>query len=150
MKLVLEDDILTTKTKQALSEYSQEKSVHTVLNITFAELLTSVWNRIVSFESNDLQAEIKKTLNTEMEDSLCKCFTGRMSRLVNCLNGYDELVNINISDNEQIGQVIVFIRDQLLEKNIYTVEEHKRIVTERLEELGHSRSVIDVWIEFID
>ena len=47
-----------------------------------------------------------------MSDSLCKCFTGRMSRLINCLNGFDELVQINISENEQIGQIIILVREQ--------------------------------------
>ncbi len=29
-----------------------------------------------------------------MTNSICKCFTGRLNILVNCLNGFDELVNI--------------------------------------------------------
>ena len=40
----------------------------------------------------------------------CKCFTGRISRLVNCLNGFTDLVNINIEDNQQIGNIIVIIK----------------------------------------
>ena len=45
--------------------------------------------------------EIFDVMNIEMNDSLCKCFTGRISRLVNCLNGFDDNIKINISDNEQ-------------------------------------------------
>ena len=33
-------------------------------------------------------------LNIEMEDSLCKCMTGRFSRLINVLNGYYDDINI--------------------------------------------------------
>ena len=51
-----------------------------------------------------------------MNDSVCKCFTGRMSRLINCLNGFDDLVEIKISDKEQIGNIIVTIRNKLIEK----------------------------------
>ena len=37
-----------------------------------------------------------------MLDSECKCFTGRITRLINCQNGFSDLVKINISDNQQI------------------------------------------------
>ena len=40
-------------------------------------------------------------MNIEITDALCKCFTERISRLVNCLNGFDDNIKINISDNEQ-------------------------------------------------
>ena len=33
-----------------------------------------------------------------MNDAECKCFTGRISRLVNCLFGYTNKVSIEISD----------------------------------------------------
>ena len=67
---ILEDPILTDETKAQLVEYSQDVSVHTVLNLTFSEMLVVVWNRIMSLEARD---EIKKTLNTEMQDAECKC-----------------------------------------------------------------------------
>jgi hypothetical protein len=37
-----------------------------------------------------------------MHESVCKCFTGKISRLINCLNGFDELANIRIAGNKQI------------------------------------------------
>ena len=78
---------LTNQTKQILIEYINCKDVHSILNITFEELLIHVLNRI---EINENKNEIKNILNIEMSDSLCKCFTGRMSRLINCLNGFDD------------------------------------------------------------
>ena len=54
---ILEDPILTDESKARLVEYSEDTSVHTVLNLTFSEMLVVVWNRIVSLESRD---EIKK------------------------------------------------------------------------------------------
>ena len=50
--------------------------------------------------------EIKNILNQEINDSLCKCFTGRLSRLVNVLNGYSDLVSITISDSEQKNMIM--------------------------------------------
>jgi len=37
-------------------------------------------------------------MNTEISESNCKCFMGRILRLINVLNGYDE----------QIGNIINF------------------------------------------
>ena len=45
-------------------------------------------------------------MNQEMIDSICKCFTGRISRLINCLNGFSDKVIIQISKNEEINNII--------------------------------------------
>ena len=42
-----------------------------------------------------------------------------MSRLINCLNGFDSLVNIQIAGNEQLGQVIQAVIVNLERKNKY-------------------------------
>ena len=42
--------------------------------------------------------------------TLCKCFTGRLSRLINVLNGFYDDIIINIGTNEQIGNIIILIR----------------------------------------
>ena len=128
-----------------LVEYSYDTSVHMVLNLTFSEMLIVVWNRIQSLESRD---DIKKTLNTEIHDAECKCFTGKISRLVNCLAGYDDLVVVEIADKEQIGTVIEIVRNRLGES--YTVEEHRRISILELTERGYSQEVIDEWVGYIE
>ena len=94
----------------------QDDSVHSVLNITFKELFVAVINRI---EQNDHKEEIKKVLNVEMHESLCKCFTGRMSRLINCLNEFNNLVSITISSAEQISNVIILIGNSFFGGRIY-------------------------------
>ena len=78
--------------------------MHSIIGITFNELLLNVISLI---NINEHKNEILNVLNIEMEDGECKCFTGRMSRLVNCLNGYDVNVQIKIADNEQIANVIL-------------------------------------------
>ena len=142
---IIEDPILTDESKARLVEYSEDTSVHTVLNLTFSEMLSVVWNRLDTLESRD---DIKKTLNTEILDAECKCFTGKISRLVNCLTGYDELVVVEIADKEQIGTVIEIVRTRLGDN--YTVEEHRRISIQELAERGYNREVIDEWVEQIE
>jgi hypothetical protein len=64
---------------------------------------------------------IENLNNLILHDSVCKCFTGRISRLINCLNGFDELVNIKIAGNEQISQIISLTRNKLEKEGNYIV-----------------------------
>ena len=143
-ELIIGDDILAPFTKESLVEYCKDESVHSTLDITFADLLVAVWNRISKSEH---LVEIKNILNIEMQDASCKCFTGRMSRLLNCLNGFDPLVEIKIGDCEQIGTIISLVKTQLGEE--YTIAKHKTISKERLLDLGYEMKVIDEWLEYI-
>ena len=85
-----------------------------------------------------------------MTDSICKCFTGRMSRLINCLNGIDDRVSITISDNEQIGNIIISIIKKLEEKSEYTIELHRELVEKELLERGFTQDIIQIWIDSIE
>jgi len=145
--LILNDTILTNETKEILMEYKNSKEIYSALNITFEELLLYVFNRI---EINEHKDEIKQVLNVEMIDSVCKCFTGRMSRLINCLNGFDSLVNIQIADNEQIAQVIEVVRVGLEKENKYEIRLHKELVREQLIERNYDDAVIKEWISHIE
>jgi Leucine-rich repeat (LRR) protein len=143
---IIQDTILTEKTKNLLIEYCENKDIHSRTQLTFEELLCNVWTLINTLNSKD---EIKTILNTEMHDSECKCFTGRISRLVNCLNGFTDLVKINISDNQQIGNIIIIIREKLLSENNYSIEKHKELVIIELTERGFNEEIINEWIDFI-
>jgi len=141
MNEILNDNILICK--ELLFEYSSCTEYHSILLITFKELLCYVW---ILINNND---EIKKILNIEMVDSKCKCFTGRLSRLVNCLNGYSDLVEIKISDNEQISNIIIMIKNQLELNNEYTIEKHKDILIKELKLRNYNDIIINEWLEYI-
>ena len=79
---------------------------------------------------------------------VCVCFTGRISRLINSLNGFDTEVIINISDSEQISQIVILIKEQLGSE--YTIEKHKELVLKELLERGFSSDKIDIWIDSIE
>jgi len=145
LEQIIKDNILNDFSKQSIIEYCQDKTIHSILNITFEELLVSVWNRIIISQHTD---EIKRILNNELQDSVCKCFTGRMSRLINCLNGFDDLVNIRINDSEQIANIIKIIKNEL--NNDYSIEKHKDLVRNRLIEMNYEQDIIDLWISFIE
>jgi hypothetical protein len=74
-----------------------------------------------------------------MADTECKCFTGRVSRLVNCLSTFYELVKVNISD------AVTSIDRLESEGKIYRL--HREIVQFELKERGY---VISEWLCFIE
>jgi hypothetical protein len=146
MDEILNDDILTSKTKELLIEYSNHPDYHSVLFITFKELLMYAWELI---QENKHKNEIKTILNNEILDAECKCFTGRLTRLLNCLNGFNDLIEIKISDNQQIGNIIVLLKNELDLRNEYTIDKHKQLVEKELKERGYEEKIIQEWIEYI-
>ena len=143
---ILSDSVLTDKTKSLIMEFCSgpdSDEPHSTLNITFQELLVFVWIAILNNEHKD---NIKAVMNTEMAEAECKCFTGRISRLINCLNGFDSRVSINLSDNEYIGNIVSMIGNKL---EPYDANEHKRLVVEALTERGYGSDVINEWIGYI-
>ena len=70
--------------------------------------------------------------------------------MINCLNGFDELVQINISKNEQIGQIIILVKEQLESQNMYNLENHKETVKKELLERGYQNEIINMWINHVE
>jgi Leucine-rich repeat (LRR) protein len=146
IETIMSDSVLTCK--EQLIEYLEDETVHSLLLLTWGEVLWAVLRTIELDFNIEQQIEIKLILNQEMDDALCKCFTGRMGRVVNCLNGFSPLVNINIKDSDQIGNIIVLIKSKLA--NNYNVETHKQLVKQELESRGFDDQVINEWIGYIE
>ncbi len=142
----LDWSVLNQKTKEIITEYLDCIDIHSILNITFKELFIAV---VIEMDklSPDLQIEIQKRLNEEMQDSECKCFTGRISRLVNCLSGYSDKVRIQISENEEINNIISVIMSK---RDMKTIEILKDEVREALKERGYANEKIAEWLEYVD
>ena len=83
-----------------------------------------------------------------MKDSLCKCFTGRINRCINCLNGFTDLVHIEIKNSDQISNLLFLIKQRLGDN--YTIEEHKRLVKQEMEERNYTEDEINEWIDCIE
>lgn len=148
--MILTDDVLTEHTKRLLIEYCSDNTIHSLLLLTFSEVLWYVFNTIIKDFPITQQCEIKNTLNQEILDAECKCFTGRINRIVNCLNGFCPLVQINVLDSEQIGNIIVLERQKLEQHESYTVARHIANVKMELTSRGYSTETIDKWIAYIE
>ena len=100
--------------KKFLLQTAQQDAVHTTLQITFAEALWYVFQRI---EINPSKDEIIKILCEDYVKSgnIDKCFTGNITRLINALNGFDPLVIINLESEEvRINRLLEPIYDKFI------------------------------------
>ena len=147
---ILNNNILSHESKEQLFEYCDDQTVHSLLLLNFSEILWFVLHTIQKDFTIEIQNEITQILNQELKDSLCKCFTGRIIRVVNCLNGFSDLVSINIQDSEQIGNIIFIIKEKLETMGIYTVNYHKELVSKELSERGYTNDVIELWTSYIE
>ena len=94
--------------------------------------------------------KLKKILSQEMGDADCICFTGRITRLVNSLNGFYSDIVIQINSTEQIGNIMEIIRNRLKDENNYSVETFKDDLTKALKERNYEDSVISEWLEYVE
>jgi len=133
--VIVNDSILSPQCKTQLIEYASDQTEHRDLGVTFAEALQYVFTRI---ERNEHKDGIKDVLNKEMSDALCKCFTGRISRLIDCLNGIDNLVVINLSPTEQINAICQQIYELLQQEGetSLTAENYQTRVENEFRERG--------------
>ena len=140
LKQILSNKYIQNKAE--LIGYLDNQDVHSTLFCTFKDVFVKVWLRIINSEHH---VELFKRLNEELQESECKCFTGRLSRLVNALNGYFPDIKINISDNEQISNIILTIK----KKNLSSEKEKEEIIKE-LKEREYTDDVINSWIEHLE
>merc|ERR1712146_145498 len=91
-----------------------------------------VFTRIdVNEEEKKSGDEIKRILNDEMTDALCMCFTGRISRLLNCLTAIDELVHVHIVN---LNDMFINVGKRLIKEEKYTTEDHQAQFEKELQE----------------
>jgi Leucine-rich repeat (LRR) protein len=134
--------------KEILIGYiNDDRETHSTLYCNFFEAFVKVWGRIVNCADEEKRAELFKRLNEELSEGECMCFTGRLSRLVNVLNGFYDDIRIEISANEQIANVILALRTQHgLGANDDMTEVVKEAIRKELAERGYEADIIEVWV----
>ena len=160
----LPPDLLSDETKSALLEYMGSTEEHSTLGVTFTDLLKKVIGRIeatsrtpdgssekVEKSDTEIRKDLYQRLNEEMADAECKCFTGRLSRLVNVLIGFFDDIRIEISGAEQISVVIALVkaRHRIGDEDEVTPEAKAEIRAE-LEARGYEPGVIEEWLAALE
>jgi hypothetical protein len=138
---IINNNILTEKTKTELFNYIDDETEHSIYLIKYSDLLLYIWQRIIKHENKD---DLLKILNSEIIDSECMCFTGRLTRLLNVLVSYYEDISIQISDSEQITNIIMTL------KNKYNGEELINKAREELTNYNYSNEIINEWLSYIN
>ena len=128
------------KNKKTIIKYLNNKDVHSTLFTTFGDIFVKVYGRIINSEH---KKELFKRLNEEMTESECKCFTGRLTRIVNVLNGYFDDITINISSNEQISNIIIAIKNKYHDVTDAVKEEIRQALRER----EYYDETINLWLD---
>jgi Leucine-rich repeat (LRR) protein len=134
---------ISVETKTILKSYANCNYVHSRLNLTFAEVLGPIMTYINTHQD---KLELCKILSEEMTASVGKCFQGRLSRLIGVLSGYHPAVSINISQYEQIGNVVIMLKKRLGDVSVDIFLSH---FVEALEEREYEKSVVDEWKSFV-
>lgn len=149
------DTILVPECKNEIKKMYLIKDVQTALNVSYRELFEYVWaiitNQCETIQfTEETQKEIKIIMNQEIIEASELCFTGKITRLLNCLNGFSSLITLQITESEEIGNIIVHVQKMLRKNGEYTVEKHRSLVRAKLVENGINEDVITVWVDNID
>ena len=120
----LDDDI--TESNQEIQNWFFSREIHSLHQITFAQLFEKVARIIIHHEHKEGLIE---RLREELKEALGLCFTGRMNRLVNSLSGIVEGIKVSFSIEEQIQLESQQIIKKLTEKTI-TLEKAKEEMLE--------------------
>ena len=134
------ESTVSEEIKREILNYCEDSTEHSVYLVTFQDIFHCVMNRIIK---NINASEMMKILEQEMLDTICKCFTGRITRLINVLNGYYEDIEIQITSNEQISNIIVCLSEK------YYGEELKNNVKKELEERKYNKETIEEWLQYL-
>ena len=135
---------ISPHTIELLVGYCSDEYVHSVHLLTYRELLSYVWARI---ERSEHRAELFKILDEQITDSECKCFTGRINRIVSVLVGFYPDIVISISDSSRIGAIIIAIKNRV---DPYDPVIHRETAHRELLEAGYTETEIEPWLEAID
>ncbi len=145
--LIKKNTILSTLSKGIILNFLNINEIHCVFGITFKKIFLHVFSMILNHKYS---SDILKILDNDMIEARYKCFTGRVSRLVNCLSGFDENIMIGISETEQIANVIIMFKNKLEQKNQYDVDTMKKLVTKELISRNINQELINIWIDQIE
>uniref|UniRef100_A0A6C0ECI7 Uncharacterized protein n=1 Tax=viral metagenome TaxID=1070528 RepID=A0A6C0ECI7_9ZZZZ len=132
--------LLTSKLEciSSLLSYLDDKNYHSTLLLTFYEVFVKVFGRI---SNSPHKEELMRRLDEEMMESKDKCFTGRITRLLNVLNGFYEDIQITISNNERISAIILStLNGQEMS------DELREICRTKLKDIGIEDEEIEVWL----
>ena len=147
------DPTLSSNCKDEIYKMFCDKTSHVTLNMSYRDIFNLVWAFIHSQEISGITPEVAIEIKTIMSQGIIDvanmCFTGKTTMLINCLCGFTDKVNIGLSENEELANIIIAVKRQLISRGEYSVELHKEKVIKNMKERGVTDEVISVWVDNI-
>ena len=135
---------LDEKTVQLLLEFCSDDNIYSVHLLTYTELLSYVWARIMRSEH---RSELLAILAEQVSDAECKCATGRFNRTLSVLAGFCPDIVIEISDCSRIGAIIIAAKARTVP---YSALAHRQLANRMLLEAGYGNEEIELWLDAIE
>lgn len=118
-----------------------------ISKITIKKLFTYFWNRVR--DSNNKNEILKTFITEDIPEMKIVCFVGRISRIINCLSGYFDDINVGISIKQQIDMKINLTlkkfnryKNETLKFNILCYYH----LIELLQEINIENEIIQKWV----
>jgi hypothetical protein len=100
--------------------------------------------------TNNNKDDLLKILDEETLAGENMCNIGKITRLINVLNGYYEDIIFEISDNEQIGNIVSYLRNKHIAKyGDDNIEILKKEIYDELKSRNIDNKIIEEWIGYL-
>jgi hypothetical protein len=135
---------LSPEAKELFLSYCDNQDYHSILNITYKDVAEKVigW---LNKQNDEIWNEVIRILEIEILASKDKCFTGKLSRLVSCLDGFHPGVRIKIATSDQISNRILMEINKGKSENLDN-ENIIKNVKNSLIELEIEPEQIEIWL----
>ena len=147
---------LTRKVKNKLVKACTDQvtiSINSNTEVTLRDILIHVYAICQDETDKEKQSSMMDILREEINDGIDICFTGKVTRIVNALNGFYKDVKVGISRNEEISNSIIAIRKKyatMYNNNIETyISECIPVVWQMLEDMCVPEVEALVWLEYV-
>jgi Leucine-rich repeat (LRR) protein len=147
------DPVLSSECKDEIFRGYMDKTTHVTINMNYRDIFALVWSFMNDPIASGFTSEVVTEIKTIMSKGICDvanmCFTGKTTMLISCLCGFTDKVNIGLNESEELGNMIIAIKRQLIKTGEYSVEKHKENVTKIMKEKGLQDDIIAVWVDNI-
>jgi hypothetical protein len=151
IKLLKKEYKLSKQTIKFLDSVSEKDMLHSGYKTSYQRLFEQVYAVIVESTFKDELMNIFIEEITETSDNTC--LTGKMTRMMNVLNGFVLDISVGISKNEEMANSIIVLRNKYAQ--IYIDEPEKYInelvpvVWQLLEDNCIPENEHGVWLEYV-
>jgi len=139
---------LSPDAKKIFDRFCQNQEIHCELNVTYKDVADRVLSWLYK-QPVDVWNEVIKIMESELIAAEDKCFTGRLSRLVSCLDGFHPGVRVSIASSDQISNRVLSVINKCKEEGVSKEETLERARAE-LVELEMSEKQIEEWMVTVE